>query len=187
MQPTGLAARCSPPYTLIAFIPYPPDGLVEAHSYPPNIRYHQASTACCPGRETLLAEGVSEGAGTANHVPWRRRGRQHGRQMRRRAPRSSRSHHAPSNALLRGHREVCCLWGASPRSMGARVRRSQRPRTPTTRDPACRASSLFLIVLQLPSMRCLPGRLPLLDTKNCPNGSRSVHSGDTPYSGSQRH
>jgi hypothetical protein len=126
----------------------------------------------------------------------RRCGRRRGRQVRRLAPRPSQSQNAPRHALLREHPEVGCLSGASPRSMGVRARRSRWPRVPMTCGLACRASFLFHFVLQLPSIECRPvnscwtshrsqgiGISPgrTLDTRNSPNGLRSVHLGDTPW------
>jgi phosphoenolpyruvate carboxylase-like protein len=73
-----------------------------------------------------------------------------GWQMRRRAPRSSRSHHAPRHALLRPISEVGRLSDNSPQSMGVRARRSRWLRVPMTSDPVCRASFVFLILLLMP-------------------------------------
>src|SRR5665647_1504670 len=107
----------------------------------------------CLGRETLLAEGASEGVGIANHVPWWWQ-----RRRRRRAPRSTLSHHAPRHALLRQLSEVGRLSGTSPRSRGVHARRSQWPRALMICGPPCRASFLFLFLLQLPSLRTSSSR-----------------------------
>ena len=68
------------------------------------------------------------------------RGWWRGRQLRQRAPCRTLSRHAPRRALLRGLCEVGRLPGSSPRSMGARARRSRRPRAPMTCGPVHRAA-----------------------------------------------